>query len=270
MYLSIKTTNKKIKKHIFIFFIISGYANLVFYSHAQSTSDFSKDIQNGLAETFRSKISNLLSTIKSQDNKSSWDEFGINTLVNGESSPAMIHNEITADIINDLSTQLSYDQTEEQYLKLRNSTPEEIIATEGDGGNDLLPEDYVEPHPSLDANPDANPSALDVPIATDTLEALFTPSESTSTSTYKDNLVPPEGNWTLDDINTFKAILNIDDNATTTSNNINADTNIETFTTTSSSSTSTPASTDTPNPTETSSSTDITPKEAKPPVESTN
>lgn len=229
-----KVLNQKIKLGILFLIIFFFSISTGIVTHAQATSDFLSDVKTGLDVASHSGITTQLAKIKSEDYKSSWDEFGTNIIVDGEASPSLIEHSLTADIVNDLQAQLSYDQADEQYLKLRNTTPEEVMNSENDDGNDLLLQDYFEPHPSLEANSDVNPSALDIPVATDTLDAIFTPDISTeiytasgtsviaeasttienisreASLTPQENFLPPEGDWTPADINVLKSILNTD------------------------------------------------------------
>lgn len=181
------------------------YSGIVY---AQGAPDFTSDIEKGVLSQ-----NNLAAQIKSQDFQSSWDEFGTNILVDGSiGSSADITASLVHDIANDLQMQLVYDQADEQYLKVRNSSPEEVIKIETEDGNDLLPENYVEPHPSLDANPDVNPSTLD--MSPSEIETPPTPSPSEVVPIIEDipvvspdSLLPSNGQWAPSDVSVFETIL---------------------------------------------------------------
>jgi hypothetical protein len=187
-------------------------------ARAETISDFASDVQKGLR---RGAQSSVVTNIKAQDYKTSWDEFGTNILVDGASMPAEIQKSLTEDIISSLQTELTYNQKDEQYLLLRHSSPEEIQALEGDGSGDLLPDNYIEPNPSLDANPDVNPSALDTLASTVDISAIPLAPDVESTSNTEpiipDVLVPPDGEWNPSEINVFEAILNTENQNTNTS-----------------------------------------------------
>ncbi|GEM_PF-4932234 len=193
-------------------------------ARAEMASDFASDVQNGLRAGAQSS---LVTSIEAQDYKTSWDEFGTNILVNGTSTPAEIQKSLTEDILNSLQTELAYNQKDEQYLRLRHSLPEEILALEGDGSGDLLPDNYIEPNPSLDANPDINPSALDMPVsAADMPAMLIAPDVKSIPNTepiLPDNLVPPEGEWSPSEIKVFEAILNTENPNIDTSSKLSPD-----------------------------------------------
>lgn len=181
-----------------------------FVLYADTANDFEVDVQEGLKGGKSAELKN----IKLEDYQSSWDEFGTNILTDGANPTAEIQKSLINDIANDLQMQITYDQKDIQYLEQRQSSPEEVVAIEGDGGNDLLPENYIEPHPSLDANPDVNPSALDV--STTTIEISETsiipdviPSSDEATP-LPDNLLPTTGEWKPADITVFENILNAD------------------------------------------------------------
>ncbi len=182
-------------------------------ARAEMASDFSSDVQKGLRAGAQSSV---VTSIKTQDYKTSWDEFGTNILVDGGSTPVEIQKSLTEDIVNSLQTELAYNQKDEQYLRLRHSSPEEILALEGDGSGDLLPENYIEPNPSLDANPDVNPSALDMPASAIDISAipiapdigLTVGSTPNTEPILQGDLVPPEGEWSPSEIKVFEAILN--------------------------------------------------------------
>ncbi len=180
-------------------------------ARAETTSDFTSDVQKGLHAGGQGV---LIASIKTQDYKTSWDEFGTNILVDGASTPAEIQKDLTDDIVNSLQTELTYNQKDEQYLRLRHSSPEEVMALEGDGSGDLLPENYIEPNPSFDANPDVNPSALDMPAAAvDTSGTFLVPDVGTTPDTesiIQNDLVPPEGGWAPSELKVFETILNTD------------------------------------------------------------
>ncbi len=178
----------------------------VLVARAEIASDFTSDVQQGLrAGTQNSAVA----SIKTEDYKTSWDEFGTNVLVDGAGIPTEIKKDLIEDIVNGLQTELSYNQRDEQYLRLRHSSPEEIQALEGDGSGDVLPENYFEPNPSLDANPDVNSSALDVKISViDMSGVLATPALDVPPT--PDILVPPAGEWKPADISVFETILNAD------------------------------------------------------------
>ena len=180
-------------------------------ARAETASDFTSDVQRGIRAGVQSSV---VINIKTQDYKTSWDEFGTNILIDGASTPAEIQRNLTEDIVNGLQTELTYNQKDEQYLRLRHSSPEEILALEGDGGNDLLPKDSIDPNPSLDANPEVNPSALDIPAsAVDTSDTPAAPDVGSTPDTemiIPDNLVPPEGEWKPSEVKVFETILNTD------------------------------------------------------------
>lgn len=183
-------------------------------ARAEIASDFSSDVHKGLSSGAQDPI---LASIRTYDYKTSWDEFGTNVLVDGTRTPGEIEKDLHDDIVNSLQAELSYNQKDENYLQLRHSSPEEIVALEGDGGGDLLPQDAIDPNPSLDANPDVNPSALDMPAsAVDLSSALLTPeveAASDTASMLPDNLVPPEGGWEPAAINLFETILSAEPSA---------------------------------------------------------
>lgn len=186
--------------------------------HAETSSDFTSDVQIGLTAAVRTDLQSAILDVKAEDYQSSWDEFGTNILADGSHLSEDIQKELTDDIVNDLRTHLAYDQKDAQYLQLIHSSPEEVIVAEGDGGNDLSPDNYVDPNPSLEANPSANPSVLDMPTsAIDTIDVSTVPDTTTpeNTLTSPDTLVPVEGTWKPDDITVFENVLNADAPVTT-------------------------------------------------------
>lgn len=186
--------------------------------HAETSSDFTSDVQIGLTAAVRNDLQSAILDVKAEDYQSSWDEFGINILVDGSHASEDIKKGLTDDILDDLRAHLAYDQKDARYLQLIHSSPEEVIATENDGGNDLSPDNYVDPNPSLETNPSANPSVLDMPTsATDTIDVSTAPDATTpeNTLTLPDTLVPVEGTWKPDDITVFENVLNADAPVTT-------------------------------------------------------
>jgi hypothetical protein len=173
-------------------------------AHAAAASDFTSDVHRDLNAMKQNRLQGAALAIAAQDYQSSWDEFGSNILIDGTKASA--ERSLLDDILKDLRVQLAYNQKDERYLRLRHSSPEEILLLEGDGSGDLLPENYVEPHPSLDANPDANPSALDMPV-----DAIYTSGDTMlldDVLAIPDSLIPPGGEWKPADITVFEAILN--------------------------------------------------------------
>lgn len=147
--------------------------------HAES-SDYANDIQRALLTAKQSPMRDVASAISVQDFKSSWDEFGINVLVDGVLPSEEVQKHLTEDIAKDIAIQLSYNKREEQYLQSEKTTPEEIQKAEDESGNDELPENAIDPHPSLDANPEVNLSATDLSEASS--NALSDGSEAATSS----------------------------------------------------------------------------------------
>ncbi len=181
-------------------------------ARAETASDFASDVEKGLRAGTQSSV---VASIITQDYKTSWDEFGTNVLVDGATTPAEIQKSLVDDIVASLQTELTYNQKDEQYLQSRHSSPEEVMAAEGDGSGDLLPENYIDPHPSLDANPEVNASALDMPTAAVDTTDVVSPSDvgttpDTAEPTLPDNLAPPGGEWNPSELKVFETILNSD------------------------------------------------------------
>ena len=176
-------------------------------AHGATLSDFSADVQTGVLSA---KGNDAVVSIKAQDYKTSWDEFGTNILSDGAQPPAEIQKDLVEDITHDLQMQVAYDQKDAQYLEQRQSSPEEVVAIENADGSDVLPENYIEPHPSLDANPDVNPSALDVATSTIDIPETLDATEVDNSGTLPDNLLPPGGEWKPADITVFETIVNED------------------------------------------------------------
>lgn len=176
-----------------------------FTAYSAKLSDFSADVQAGVLSAPQNSTA---SSIKSQEYKTSWDEFGTNILSDGAQPAAEIQKDLIEDITHDLQMQVAYDQKDAQYLDQRQSSPEEIVALESADGSDVLPENYFEPHPSLDANPDVNPSALDVATTTIDIPDTMDPATTDTTIILPDNLLPPDGEWKPADITVFENIVN--------------------------------------------------------------
>lgn len=177
-------------------------------ARADTTSDFMSDVQRGLNTGAQSSV---VLGIKAQDYQTSWDEFGTNILIDGASAPAEIEKGLHDDVVSSLQTELMYNQKDEEYLRLKHSSPEELQVAEGNGGDDLLPENYIDPHPSLDANPEVNPSMLDMPASVADVplipEAQSTPGTDPN---LPDNLAPQGTDWKPAEIKVFETILNTD------------------------------------------------------------
>lgn len=177
-------------------------------ARAEAPSDFNADVQKGRSAGLQSA---MVANIQNQDYKTSWDEFGTNVLVDGAGTSAQIQKDLTDDIANSIQAELIYNQRDRRYLQLLHSSPEDVQAVQGDGNGDLLPANYIDPSPSLDANPGVNQSALDMPAsAVDTFStSLFLDSDSAAFTELapENSLVPPEGDWKPADVAVFETIL---------------------------------------------------------------
>ncbi len=134
------------------------------FGQTQTTSmpDFATAVQAGLQSLATNPIAqSQQQEILNQDYKSSWDEFGINTLVDGNMPPTEINDLIGQDIIKSIETAQNYNQQEANYFQDTQITPEQIQDIEGSTGADVLPNESFDPNPSVGMNPDINTSPSD-------------------------------------------------------------------------------------------------------------
>lgn len=131
-------------------------------TQAASLSDFAAAVQAGLRNLATNPATvSQQQQIQNQDYKSTWDEFGVNTLVDGSVPPTQVQNQIAQDIVQSVETAQNYDQQEANYLQEAQVTPEQVQATENSVGVDLLSDQLINPNPSVDANPDVITSPVD-------------------------------------------------------------------------------------------------------------
>ena len=127
-----------------------------------NNNDFNNDVQLGLQNlAVNSQAQIQQKEIKNQDHQSTWDEFGMNTLVDGANPTGEISKEITQDILQTVQTEINYDKQEEKYLQDNQITPQEIQTIEGSTASDILPGESDDPNPSLEANPDVSVSSVE-------------------------------------------------------------------------------------------------------------
>ncbi len=124
---------------------------------AASVTDFTDDLLHTDTHTqSHGAQDSVLANIRDGEYRSAWDEFGTSPIVDGTVSAPEVTRQISTDIASDVERQVGFYEQEMRSLSDQHLTPEEAQEIEGTGSNDLLPEDYIEPHPSLDANPDVN------------------------------------------------------------------------------------------------------------------
>lgn len=127
-----------------------------------SSNDFDNDVRLGLQNLVANSQAQIQQKeIQSQDHQSTWDEFGMNVLVDGASLPNEISKDITQNILQTVQTEMNYDKQEETYLQANQITPQEIQTIEGSTASDILPGQSTDPNPSLETNPDASVSSVE-------------------------------------------------------------------------------------------------------------
>ena len=168
------------------------------FGQTQETSvpDFTTAVQAGLQSLATNPIAqSQQQDILNQDYKSSWDEFGINTLVDGNMSPAEINDLIGQDIIKSIETAQNYNQQEANYFQDTQITPEQIQDIEGSTGADVLPSESFDPNPSVEMNPNINTSPSDTSIQdNEGANNNETPTQDTNASTQATNPVQDTNN----------------------------------------------------------------------------
>lgn len=158
-----------------LFLLLSGVSS----AQTELTS-FAIDVRQGVAAlTINSSARTQAQAINGEDYKSTWDEFGMNVLINGTISPNEVDRVITKDITQAVQAEKNYDQQEMQYLTASQTTPEEIQTFEGPNDSDLPPGEFIDPNPSAEINPDVSISTSE-DQGQNNLEETATP-ESTST-----------------------------------------------------------------------------------------
>lgn len=154
---------------------------------AAPASDFEAAVQAGLQSlSANSALRSRQQEIQNQDYKSTWDEFGVNAMVDGAASFDEINNQIMSDISQSAQAAQNYNQQEANYLQMRQITPEQVQSIEQTEGIDLPPQLQFDPNPSINENPEVNISSADVPVsesgASSTETGIGNTSESTSAS----------------------------------------------------------------------------------------
>lgn len=162
-----------------------GYTQTI-ATAATSTSyvDFTTAVQAGVQVLAANSIAQTeQQQIKSQDYKSTWDEFGINVMVDGATPVADVNNQVVSDIAQSTAISQNYNQQEADYLQGQQITPEQVQASEQSVGIDLPPTEQIDTHPSIGANPDVNISPADVPVPEDNASSSETGTSDINAST---------------------------------------------------------------------------------------
>jgi len=143
-------------------FFVLPYASSEARTTDSSPSDFASDVHQavqdaGLAfDTFLAR-----NELAQAEVSTTWDQFGTNSLVNGETSPADISAAVADDVATGVATEQHFDQTEVSYLDSTHSSPEQVAAAENATGSDVPPGETIDPNPSATANPDINFTAAE-------------------------------------------------------------------------------------------------------------
>lgn len=188
-----------------------------------SMLDFTAAVQVGLQSLAINPIAQFQQQeIINQDYKSSWDEFGINTLIDGNTLSAEVNNLIDQDIIQSIETAQSYNQQEESYLQDTQITPEQVQNIESSTGADVSPSESFDPNPSVDTNPDVNTSPADTPTQDTTgtnknenstqdtnapTQGATNPTQDTNNPTTETSTSQPSSNILQNENTIFNAIL---------------------------------------------------------------
>lgn len=182
------------------------------------SGDFSADIKSAQSALRANRPAQLeAEEIRNEDFKSTWDEFGMNALVDGAVPSGEVTKKITEDIIQSVQTSQDYDRQESDYFQAVQATPEQIRVIEESTGADAPPGESINPHPSLDANPDVSISPSDDSeasgTATGTNEAgvneASSSAQGTNASTSEANVSAPETNTSTPEMNISAPETNI-------------------------------------------------------------
>ncbi len=127
-----------------------------------TTNDFDHDVRLGLQNLAANPMAQTQQKeFQGEEYKSTWDEFGINALIDGATPPAEVTSKISQEIIQTIQTEENYDRQEASYLETAQITPEEVQTVEGSTNSDLPPGESINPNPSLQENPDVNASSVE-------------------------------------------------------------------------------------------------------------
>lgn len=148
-------------KHVGVAMLLTcmGFAIMVATAHAD-TSDFTADVQSGVHDLAQDEnAQSAADQLSNGESRTSWDEFGMSALLDGSISPSAVDEAVTQDIAEGVAAEQQYQETELHYFESTKSSPEEILAAEQSVGVDVPVGEFVDPNPSLSANPDVSPTA---------------------------------------------------------------------------------------------------------------
>lgn len=138
-------------------FLAAGFVSV---AHADTVSDFSADVARAVQDSSsHASSAEVRSQLATGEYKTTWDEFGVNVLVDGASPSPVVDAAIAHDITQTVAAEAQYAKTEAQQIQASKSTPEEVVSVEQAVGVDVPIGEAVSANPSLAANPDVSPTA---------------------------------------------------------------------------------------------------------------
>ncbi len=174
---------------LFLFINHSLLAQTLPVGSVGTANDFDNDLRLGVQNLAVNPAAQIQQKeIQNQDYKSTWDEFGTNVLIDGDTTPDKVIRKITQDIIQAVETEKGYDLEEASYLENIHLAPEEVQSIEGPAGSDVPPTEPIIPNPSLEANPNVDVSSAEnneIIAATSITTATSTTIETTETAASK-------------------------------------------------------------------------------------
>lgn len=192
---------------------LAGAQNETVVSDSSSViSDFERDIAQNKNNT-SSASSSVIEAIRNGDFKTSWDEGGVNILVDGAAEISKTMETISEDIASGKQSAEAYVNAENQYLQDTSSTPAEVTQIETGAGDDIQSNDAQNQFAPATSTEEVSPTEFpmtkeSVSPETETAATSSPPEETTSTSGRADEpvitapeIVLPEGTTTEQDKN---------------------------------------------------------------------